>query len=564
MNTADVISLCTHRRALLSYRSCFTSSLPLDESGFEFPRSDSDYLFWLSCPQMLIVTPTEIVRSLSCVEMQLLADAAHGLHLLYTKYSIMAAPAPPASTALVAVSRAPNARSPSPADCALISTRLVQCRFYDEIVSWYRWHGYALSTTTTILHRAQHSEMLPIPLLQKYMSLEIMLSACLCAYPAARLVVMSPHVNGNCIRLTTKVFNLLREGNHMNVPISESAEIRARPHRSHLDMPDFFYSLPFHYLHSSVLAEAWFAAPSVSHRRRLIRWPSHMDAAGAYPCPITKLWEAKDIPETLYKPTRVGSGPKTPRTALHPQLEFIYDLLKSAILSDNIRVKWRSCYSDRLEQATAKLTQGAKLPQGALHLKRQLYLSLIFGDVRDVPNYKPPESFFGYKYNFISTVDSVECIPLCYQPRVVSHIPGYSLPVRGPSPHPPRLSFYENVQAQIAAFQRGIASPPDPSLRLSHSDSGDRPLSGNDESDASLIRAFTPMVEAATDWARALIHLTRDPQCPDSTFFPPLEQPATAPSDDSDVHLPADRRHLILEDDIEVNTSAAPILSDDD
>ena len=111
---------------------------------------------------------------------------------------------------------------------------------------------------------------------------------------------------------------------------------------------------------------------------------------------------------------------------------------------------------------------------------------------------------------------------------------------------------------------RGVASPPDPSLRLSHSDSGDRPLSGNDESDASIIRAFTPMVEAATDWARALIHLTRDPQCPDSTFFPPLEHPATAPSDDSDVHLPADRRHLIFEDDIEVNTSAAPILSDDD
>jgi hypothetical protein len=150
-------------------------------------------------------------------------------------------------------------------------------------------------------------------------------------------------------------------------------------------MPDFFYSLPFHYLHSSVLAEAWFAAPTVSHRRRLIRWPFHMDAAGVYPCPITKLWEAKDIPETFYKPTRTGSSKKTPRAALHPQLEFIYDILKSAILNDSIRVTWRSLYSDRLEQATG---------QGAHHLKRQLYLSLIFGDVRDVPNYQPPESFF--------------------------------------------------------------------------------------------------------------------------------------------------------------------------
>jgi hypothetical protein len=145
-----------------------------------------------------------------------------------------------------------------------------------------------------------------------------------------------------------------------------------------------------------------------------------------------------------------------------------------------------------------------------------------------------------------------------------THPPGYSLPVRGPSPHPPRFSFYENVQAQIVAFQRGVDSPPDPSLRLSHSDSGDRPLSENDESDASIIRAFTPMVDAATDWARALIHLTRDPQCPDPTFFPPLEQPATASSDDSNVHLPADRRLLILEDDTEAITSAAPILSDDD
>ncbi len=64
-------------------------------------------------------------------------------------------------------------------------------------------------------------------------------------------------------------------------------------------------------------------------------------------------------------------------------------------------------------------------------------------------------------------------------------------------------------------------------------------------------------------WARALIHLTRDPQCPAPTFFPTLEQPAAAPSDDSDEHFPVERRLLAFDNDVEDEIPAAALnLSD--
>jgi hypothetical protein len=92
ISTQDVLSCRAQRRALCAFRNCYTSLLPCDDDHQEFPRSYSDYLFWLSCSAMLVVDPERHVRALNDGEMQLLADASHGLHLLYTKYSLLMAP----------------------------------------------------------------------------------------------------------------------------------------------------------------------------------------------------------------------------------------------------------------------------------------------------------------------------------------------------------------------------------------------------------------------------------------------------------------------------------------
>ena len=51
-------------------------------------------------------------------------------------------------------------------------------------------------------------------------------------------------------------------------------------------------------------------------------------------------------------------------------------LLKQAILCDNLRVAWSARHNVDLQMA-------------ALQIKRRLYLSLIIGDLRDIPNYRP-------------------------------------------------------------------------------------------------------------------------------------------------------------------------------
>ena len=125
-------------------------------------------------------------------------------------------------------------------------------------------------------------------LLDLFMKLEALLSACLCAYPAAgRSIVLQhckPGVVSPCISL--KVNNLLRAENPLSVPVSDRSVVYERPFRTHLDVPDFFYSLPFHYYTTSALVEAWFAAPSAIERRRLIDWPPFADAAGTIACPV--------------------------------------------------------------------------------------------------------------------------------------------------------------------------------------------------------------------------------------------------------------------------------------
>jgi hypothetical protein len=78
-------SAAVYQRAITKYRPCFTSLLPLDDQGAAYPRSDADYLLWLGCSQMLYVGADDVVRSLRDSEMQLIADAANKLHLLYIK-----------------------------------------------------------------------------------------------------------------------------------------------------------------------------------------------------------------------------------------------------------------------------------------------------------------------------------------------------------------------------------------------------------------------------------------------------------------------------------------------
>ena len=138
VSTQDASSCIAYRRALCAYRDRYTSVLPLDDDLQEYPRSDRDYLFWLTCSHMLIVESDLFVRPLNEVEMQALADASHGLHLLYIKYSLMMAP--PSSLPLQPATsrRALSARGANLSDCALISSRLPHCRLSDEFVDWYQ------------------------------------------------------------------------------------------------------------------------------------------------------------------------------------------------------------------------------------------------------------------------------------------------------------------------------------------------------------------------------------------------------------------------------------------
>ena len=559
VSTRDVISLVTYRRALCAFRACYTSLLPLDDNGAEFPRSDIDYLFWLSCPRLLISDGPDSVRALTDIEMQSIADASCGLHLLYIKYSVIVNP-PSEQSPTNAPSRAPNARSPTDSDLALMCTQLRQCRLYDDLIDWYRWHGYAYSTTNALLHRVCYDGHLPMTLLGLYMKLEVVLSASLCAYPSAKRFLLSSHSGSRKqLRLTTKVFNLLREGNSLNVPVSEHSTVSERPVSRHIDAPAFFYDLPFHYcfLDSSVLVEAWFAAPTVAARRSLIDWPKHADAAGTIPCPVWKLFEFENIPKALY--TRPGSGSdKGSRSLLHPQIALIFDLLKTALMRGHIRITWRVRFRTLLESAT---------PSSALLLRRQLILSLILGDVVDFPNYKPRDSLFGHTYDFTSTVQDVLCVPICYQNISVRHVPGLSLPVRGPTPHAPRRSFYLGVASQIADYRMALQlAPTDLEPCARHTAMAAAATATAVQSDAANVAPIPPdaptvaaiqaMVHSATEWARELISSTRS-SC---LSFPVLDRPPTNPLVDVDGLPP--RPDLCFSDDDE--NAAEQQCSDDD
>jgi hypothetical protein len=445
-------------------------------------------------------------------------------------------------------------------------SRLNQCRLYDEFISWYQWHGYAYSSTNLILHRHNYQGHLPMTLLGMYMKLEVLLSASLCAFPSAKRFVALSNSKTTEIRLTSKIFNLLREGNPMNVPVTDYAYVAERPVSKHIDAPAFFYDLPFHYFHldSSVLVEAWFAAPTVADRRNLIEWPNHADAAGTIRCPIWKLFDFEAIPKALY--TRPGSGnTKGSRSPLHPQFEMLYNLLKNAINRGNIRVTWRPRFQILLAGAVPK-TQKAQI------LRRQLILSLILGDVHDLPGYKPRDAVCAY--NFTSTVQDVLCIPICHQNIRVAHIPGLSLPVRGSPPHTPRRSFYLGVQSQIADYRmafRLAASPPDlePSARhtamadaaTAAANTSEAATAAADAPDAATAAAVQAMVFSATTWARELIDSTRDPRGPDCHTFPTLDRPPPVPP--VEVHGLPPRSDLLPSDDDE-DVAEPPCSSDDD
>jgi hypothetical protein len=285
-------------------------------------------------------------------------------------------------------------------------------------------------------------------------------------------------------------------------------------------MPDFVYLVPFHFLNSSILVEAWFAAPTFRERRELIDWPTYVDTSSKHRLPISRVWSYEEMPPDLYR--RTGSGNrKTPRLQLHPNLELIYSLLKKAIRHGNIRIKWRVRYQVLLTQAAAKSLACR------IETQRRLFLSLIFGDVRDLVNYHPPGTIL--PYDVTSTVEEVLCVPVCRQNITISTIPGFSLPAIGPYPRLPSHSFYERVRDQIAVY-RGVLSASPPLNRISLANSA--------------------MAEHALIWARELIESTRDPACPDPAFFPSLEQPATHPPDDVDMLFPAlERGRAMFEDD---------------
>jgi hypothetical protein len=437
---------------------------------------------------------------------------------------------------------------------------------YDELVSWYEWHGYAYSTTNFILHRASYERHLPMSMLGLFMKLEVLLSMCLCAYPSAKRFLFRSHTKSPTLRISTKIYNLLRGGNELNVPVSEHTAVAERPVSRHLDAPDFFYELPFHYFHldSSALAEAWFAAPTVADRRNLIDWPKFADDAGTISCPIWKLFDFEQIPKALYD--RPGGGDKrSSRLALHPQIQLIYDVLKSATLRGSIRVTWRVRFRTLLDQHPPE-------SQRSLILRRQLLLSLILGDVQDYPGYKPRDAVFGHSYNFTSTVHEVQCIPILYQNIKVSHVPGLSLPVRGHVPHSPRRSFFLGVHSQISDYRMALrlaAPPPDLEPHARHTAmtdaatvaafSFDAATDAANAPDAATAAALKAMVASATSWARQLIDATRLSSDPDSSTFPTLERPPLVPFDAGTLPSRSDFRFSDDEDEAELQSS-----SDDD
>ena len=442
--------------------------------------------------------------------------------------------APPSSLPLQPATsrRALSARGANLSDCALISSRLPYCRLSDEFVDWYQWHGYAYSTTNAILQRAQYNGISPIVLLDAHMRLEVLLSACLCAFPTARHYILAQHHKSSSSNphfyLSLKIYALLREGNPRNVPVSERSSVSERSNTRHVDTPSFFYELPFHYFNSSPLVEAWFAAPTARERRNLISWPSHADIAKKFPCPLWKLFAFEEIPQELFRLTG-SSKARTHRAPLHPQIELIFDLLSSAIEYGNIRVSWRPRFQLLLDKASNDTLRK--------ELRRQLIFSLIFGDVRDVPGYSPPDALLRHSYTFTSTVLDVTCVPICYQHRRVSSLPGFSLPVRGPTPHAPRRSFFLGVQSQIASYNHSYFladSPPElesdaRSTAMAHS-----ATAAATTSDAATAAAVKSMAEHAEDWARELIESTRDPRGPARHEFPRLACPATGSSMDAD------------------------------
>jgi hypothetical protein len=298
-------------------------------------------------------------------------------------------------------------------------------------------------------------------------------------------------------------------------------------------MPDYFFSLPFHFVNSTVLVGAWFAAPSLAERRNLINWPPSIDLSGEYPLAVDRLWDFYEIPERLFR--RVSNA--KPRLQLHPAIEFIYSLIRQAILHDNVRITWKGRHMVDLQMATS--------PVARQSAKRRLYLSLIVGDLQEIRNYRPPGTVLAYTHS--PAFETVLFVPVCYQQnRAVSFLPGYSLPVRGPGPHPPTLYIFDRVRSMLAAFWettggRDLDSAPELSLRLAH----------------------TAMAEAATVWARELIDGTRDPACP-AEYFPSLDKPAIAAVDDADAHIPVARPAAYFSED-ENGVEEAPLhLSDDD
>ena len=551
MSTRDILSLSVYRRAICAYRACYTSLLPLDDDGFDYPRSDFDYLQWLSSPHMLIFTPSElIVRPLTPHEMQSLADASYRFHLLYTKYSaILAANSenPEVASLPKVPSRAANARSPTPSDCQIICTRLKQCRLFDEVVDWFRWHNYSESATNSIVRRnTGYGGFLPCSLLRVYMKLEVTLSACLCVYKEAQCRILGENSRPGIsnLGLPSKVYNLLREGNHMNVPVTKHSFVK-KPDNTHIDMPDFFYHLPFHYLNSSPIVEAWFAAPSLRDRRGLIDWPTHADVGKTIPCPIWKLYNFEEIQTTMKGLIlRTGSGnDKGPRLTPHPQIEFIYDALNLAIEYGNIRIIWRPRFKLLLDTAAKS---------AAVLIRRQLIFSLIFGSVIDVENYSPRDAILGHSYFFSSTVLEVLCIPVCHQPRKISHIAGLSLPVRGIPPHAPKRSVYLGVKSQIDDYRMVLSLPvrdSEPTIRQTDMTDASAAIARR-----SAAAAITAMVDSATTWARELINSHRDPACPNCKVFPTLDVPASVSSEEVDLssHLSG------IFDDIQDHDADAP------
>ena len=506
---------------------------------------------------MLVVDPERHVRALNDGEMQSLADASHGLHLLYTKYSLLMAPAS-ASLPTTSGRNTLKARSANPSDCALISSRLPQCRVFDEIAGWYLWHGYAASTTEQILHRARYHGIMPTVMMTLLMKAEIFLSACLCSFPAARQLLLSRHIRGTATahgiayHLPAKIFTLLREGNPLNVPVRAGSTVSDRSVARHYDMPGFFYELPFHYLNSSPLVEAWFAAPSASERRSLIAWPTHADVAKTVRCPVWKLFTVEEIDPCLYRNTGSSSN-RTPKATLHPQLELIYDLLSAAIQYDNIRVKWRARYQLQLDKAPSATKR--------TELRTQLILSLILGDVRDVANYSPPDALLRHSYTYSSAVLDVTCVPVCYQNHRVSTVPGFSLPIRGPPSHAPRRSFFLGVQSQIASYNHAFSvALPAPELEPEARATAmtDAATAVATPPDVATVAAIKAMVGHAEIWARELIESTRDPRGPARHEFPPLACPVVAQPIDSDAQLPIPRPSLFLDDEDEEGGSLPP------